>query len=38
VEERQYLGIGHIGVILSLVPGLRGRTSLYSDMLALIWP
>ena len=26
VEERHYPGIGHIGIILSLVPGLRGRT------------
>jgi acetyl esterase/lipase len=36
VEERQYPGIGHIGIILSLLPGLRGRTSLYSDMLAFV--
>jgi acetyl esterase/lipase len=36
VQERQYPGIGHIGIILSLVPGLRGRTSLYSDMLAFL--
>jgi hypothetical protein len=32
VEERHYPG-GHIGIILSLVPGLRGRTPLYRDML-----
>jgi acetyl esterase/lipase len=36
VEERQYPGIGHIGIILSLVPGLRGRTHLYSDMLEFV--
>lgn len=36
VEERQYPGIGHIGIILSLLPGLRGRTHLYSDMLAFV--
>ena len=36
VEERQYPGIGHIEIILSLLPGLRGRTSLYNDMLAFV--
>jgi len=36
VEERQYPSIGHIGIILSLLPGLRGRTHLYSDMLAFV--
>ena len=36
VEERQYSGIGHIGIILSLLPGLRGRTHLYSDMLEFV--
>ena len=36
VEERIYPGIGHVGIILSLVPGLRGRTSLYSDMLEFV--
>jgi acetyl esterase/lipase len=36
VEERQYSGIGHIGIILSLLPGLRGRTHLYSDMLTFV--
>jgi fermentation-respiration switch protein FrsA (DUF1100 family) len=36
VEERQYPGIGHIEIILSLLPGLRGRTHLYSDMLAFV--
>ena len=36
VQERQYPGIGHIGIILSLVPGLRGRTSLYNDMLGFV--
>jgi hypothetical protein len=33
VEERHYSDIGHIGIILSLLPGLRGRTHLYGDML-----
>jgi acetyl esterase/lipase len=36
VEERTYPGIGHIGIILSLLPGLRGRTPLYGDMLEFI--
>ena len=36
VEQRIYPGIGHIGIILSLVPGLRGRTSLYGDMLEFV--
>ena len=37
VEEKHYPGAGHIGMLLSLVPGLRGRTALYRDMLAF-WP
>ncbi len=36
VEEKHYPGAGHIGVLLSLVPGLRGRTALYQDMLAFL--
>jgi acetyl esterase/lipase len=36
VMERQYPGIGHIGIILSLLPGLRGRTHLYSNMLEFV--
>lgn len=36
VQERLYPGIGHVGIILSLLPGLRGRTSLYSDMLEFV--
>ena len=36
VEERLYPGTGHIGIILSLVPGLRGRTPLYGDMLEFV--
>lgn len=35
-EERQYPGIGHVGVLLSLLPFLRGRTSLYRDMLDFV--
>jgi acetyl esterase/lipase len=36
VEERHYPGIGHIGIILSLLPGLRGQTNLYTDMLKFV--
>jgi hypothetical protein len=36
VEERHYPRVGHIGIILSLVPGLRGRTPLYGDMLEFV--
>jgi len=36
VTVRRYPGIGHIGIILSLVPGLRGRTTLRQDMLDFI--
>jgi acetyl esterase/lipase len=32
-REIHYPGIGHIGIILSLVPGFRGRTPLRQDML-----
>lgn len=33
---RYYAGVGHIGILLSLVPGFRKRTTLYQDMLAFI--
>jgi acetyl esterase/lipase len=33
---KKYPGIGHIGIILSLVPGLRWRTTLRQDMLDFI--
>jgi hypothetical protein len=33
VREIHYPGIGHIGIILSLVPGFRGTTPLRQDML-----
>ena len=36
VEARRYPGAGHIGIILSLAHGFRGRTSLHRDMLAFI--
>jgi hypothetical protein len=36
VEEKYYPGTGHIGIILSLAPGFRGRTSLHQDMLHFI--
>lgn len=36
VEEKYYPGTGHIGIILSLAPGFRGRTSLRKDMLDFI--
>jgi acetyl esterase/lipase len=32
----KYPGVGHIGTVLSLVPGLRGKTSLRQDMIAFI--
>lgn len=32
VTERHYPGVGHIGIILSLVPGFRGRTTLRQDV------
>ncbi len=28
----KYPGVGHIGIILSLLPGFRGKTSLQGDM------
>jgi acetyl esterase/lipase len=31
-----YPGIGHIGIILSLAPGFRGRTSLRSDVIQFV--
>jgi len=36
VETRRYPDTGHIGIILSLVPGFRGRTTLRQDMAAFI--
>ena len=35
-ETRRYPGTGHIGIILSLLPGFRGRTTLRQDMAAFI--
>ncbi len=32
----QYPGVGHIGIILSLAPGFRGKTTLREDMLRFI--
>jgi len=31
-----YSGVGHIGIILSLVPGFRSKTTLRQDMLKFI--
>jgi len=36
VQEVHYPGTGHVGIILSLVPGFRGRTNLRQDMLDFI--
>jgi len=36
VEVKTYPGVGHIGIILSLAPGFRGRTTLRQDMLDFI--
>jgi acetyl esterase/lipase len=36
VKVIKYPGVGHIGIILSLVPGFRGRTTLRQDMLDFI--
>lgn len=36
VETRRYPGTGHVDIILSLVPGFRGRTTLRQDMAAFI--
>lgn len=32
VQVAEYKGVGHIGIILSLAPGFRGRTTLLEDM------
>ncbi|MES2473654.1 MAG: alpha/beta hydrolase [Pseudomonadota bacterium] len=32
----QYPGVGHVGIILSLAPGFRGKTTLREDMLRFI--
>ena len=36
VKEIHYKGIGHVGVLLSLLPGLRRLTPLRRDMLDFI--
>jgi len=36
VQELHYSGTGHVGIILSLVPGFRGTTHLRQDMLDFI--
>lgn len=36
VTVKTYPGVGHIGIILSLAPGLRSRTTLRQDMLQFI--
>lgn len=36
VVVRYYHRTGHIGILLSLAPGFRGRTTLYRDMLTFI--
>ncbi|HEV2651137.1 MAG TPA: alpha/beta hydrolase [Rhizomicrobium sp.] len=36
VELKGYLGIGHIAIVLSLLPPLRKRTTLYADMLRFL--
>ncbi len=36
VETRLYPGVGHIGIILSLAPGLRSKAPLREDMLRFI--
>jgi acetyl esterase/lipase len=36
VTVKSYPGVGHIGIILSLAPGLRGLTTLRQDMLDFI--
>ncbi len=36
VAVKKYDGTGHIGILLSLVPGFRGMTSLRQDMIAFI--
>lgn len=36
VDVKNYAGAGHIGIILSLAPGFRARTSLRQDILSFI--
>jgi acetyl esterase/lipase len=36
VDVKSYAGVGHIGIILSLAPGFRGRTSLRQDILDFV--
>ena len=36
VQEVHYAGTGHVGILLSLVPGFRGTTNLRQDMLEFI--
>jgi acetyl esterase/lipase len=36
VEEKFYPGVGHIGIILSLAPGLRGTTTLRGDIIRFV--
>jgi acetyl esterase/lipase len=35
-EEIEYPGIGHIGILLSLAPGMRGNTTLRDDMVKFV--
>lgn len=36
VEVKSYTGVGHVGIILSLAPGFRGRTTLRQDILDFV--
>jgi hypothetical protein len=36
VDVKSYAGVGHIGIILSLAPGFRGRTTLRQDILDFV--
>lgn len=36
VAVKSYAGVGHIGIILSLAPGFRGRTTLRQDILDFV--
>lgn len=36
VQVIKYPGVGHVGIILSLAPGFRGKTTLRDDMLRFI--
>lgn len=36
VEVKSYAGTGHLGIILSLAPGFRGRTTLRQDILDFV--